>query len=50
MAKAKPAKGSATKTTKGGHYTPLNASTELPISFHKPLNSKGKKKSDISDD
>lgn len=50
MAKAKPAKGNVTKTSKGGHYTPPNASTELPISFHKPLSGKGKKKTEISDD
>ena len=45
---AKPAKG--TKAAKGGHYTPPNASKDLPASFYKPLNSKGKKKGEIADD
>ena len=47
---AKPAKGSTTKTSKGGHYTPPNASRELPPSCRKPLNSKGTKKNTIPDD
>lgn len=44
----KPTK-SSTKSTKGGHYTPPNASRDLPPSFYKPATGKGKKK-EVPDD
>lgn len=45
---AKPTKGSTPKKApKGGHYTPPNASKELPPSFHRPVGKKGK---EIPDD
>ncbi len=47
---AKPVKGNTAKTGKGGHYTPPNASRELPPSCRKPLSNKGKKKGEIADD